>query len=122
MSFTLPAASPSSPPTELLAWAVLNLLAGLNLLHRLLAFLAVPPRPQKRAMRLPALRLLLAAAICLLVLSGCGTAPSPAWTSPPVPAELLTPPRPPVPLQPASPSKTPGATTPSTPASAPRTG
>lgn len=48
---------------------------------------------------------------CLLLLSACGTAPSPAAPCPPVPAELLTPPQPPVMLQPPTPLKTPGPTT-----------
>lgn len=58
----------------------------------------------------------------LPALSGCGTAPSPARISPPVPAGLLTPPRPPVLLTPASPSTTPGATMPSMRSGAPKTG
>lgn len=68
------------------------------------------------------LTLLVAVVISLLVLSGCGTAPLPARTSPPVPAGLLTPPRAPVLLHPASPLKTPGETTPSTPRPALKTG
>lgn len=52
---------------------------------------------------------------CLLLLSGCGTAPSQPSSCPPVPAHLTTPPAQPVLLMPASASKTPGTTTPSTP-------
>ena len=47
----------------------------------------------------------------LLMLSGCGTAPLPAATYPPVPAELMEPPQAPVLLQRPSPSRTPGPTT-----------
>lgn len=52
------------------------------------------------------------------LLSGCGTAPSPVLTYPPVPADLLTPPAKPVLLTPASPSTTPGTTRPSMPSPA----
>lgn len=58
----------------------------------------------------------------LWLLSGCGTAPSPVWTCPPVPAALMEAPQTPVPLIPGSTSATPGSTTPSTPPAAPPTG
>lgn len=67
--------------------------------------------PPLRAFRQAYLRTVALALPLLLMLSGCGTAPSraaPQWS---VPAELLTPPQEPVPLMPASPSKKPGPTT-----------
>lgn len=78
--------------------------------------------PQTFRARWPLLLMVVLVMVSALVLSGCGTAPLPARTSPPVPAGLLTPPRPPVLLTPASPSPTPGATTPSTPRPVPKTG
>ena len=78
--------------------------------------------PQTMRDRWPLLLMMVLAMVLVGVLSGCGTAPSPVRTNPPVPAGLLTPPRPPVLLIPVSPSTTPGATTPSTPSSAPKTG
>ena len=59
-----------------------------------------------------------------LLLSGCGTAPSPESTRQPVPAALLVPPKKPtllVPRTPDSSSKTPGPTMPATPKAAPKT-
>lgn len=51
----------------------------------------------------------------LWMLSACGTAPSPVWMCPPLPAELLMPAEPPVLLEPGSASRMPGTTTPPTP-------
>ena len=111
---------PAAEFPSLLPWAVLYLLVALVLLYRTRQFL-VRADQQSPTRRLPMLRLLMLAGICLLVLSGCGTAPSPAWTSPPVPAELLTPPSKPVLLRAPSPSTTPGETTKKTRASVPST-
>lgn len=79
----------------------------------------MPPRGQpappltsaQRAFRRAYLRTVGVGLPSLLVLSGCGTAPSRAETPLQVPAELLTPPQEPVMLTPASPSKKPGPTT-----------
>ena len=81
----------------------------------------------KRRVRTSGLRLQLLSmsALCsLLLLSACGTAPSPVLMQRPVPAALLVPPKAPtllqpklqpVPKAPASPSTTPGSTTQPTP-------
>ena len=69
-----------------------------------------------------AMMLLVLVLLLLLALSGCGTVPWQAQTSPSIPAGLLTPPRPPVLLKPASPSTMPGTTTAPTLKSAPVTG
>ena len=58
--------------------------------------------PLQRSFRQAYLRTVVLALPLLLMLSGCGTAPSRAAPSPRVPAELLTP---------VSPSRTPGPTT-----------
>lgn len=85
-----------------------------------LALILLPLRMWPRVIRVNGFLILLTA--LLLLLSGCGTAPSWVQTTPPVPAGLLTPPRPPVLLLPISPLAPPGTTRPSTPGSAPRTG
>ena len=59
--------------------------------------------------------LVAAAGASVLMLSGCGTAPSQAARCPPVPAELMEPPQEPALLQVKPSLKTPGPTTPKTP-------
>lgn len=71
----------------------------------------VPTSQLQRSFRQAYLRTVVLALPLLLMLSGCGTAPSRAAPSPRVPAELLTPPQEPVLLTPVSPSRTPGPTT-----------
>lgn len=80
----------------------------------------LPMEPASRSFRRSYLATLLSG--CLLMLSGCGTAPLPAALCPPVPAELMEPPQEPVPLQRPSNSVTPGTTTPRTPPDAASTG
>ena len=97
-------------------WLLTGLLALLATQHRM-----VWGRPAF-VRQTEAVVLVILGCCCLLALSGCGTVPWQAQTSPLVPAGLLTPPRPPVLLKPASPSTMPGTTTPATPRPALTTG
>lgn len=80
------------------------------------------PKHKVAAGRVLSLMMLALLSALVLVLSGCGTAPSLAPIRLWVPAELLTPPTPPVLLTPGSALPPPGPTTPKTPKPAPVTG
>lgn len=115
---------PHSTPLIAIFAATLLLLwcAALWLLQPAATRPSLKRRLHRRGLRLVALGL---AMFSLLLLSACGTVPSPALMHRPVPAALLVPPKAPLLLVPkarASASKTPGTTTPPTPAPARPTG
>lgn len=101
--------------------ALLVMLLGLCLVLlplRLVLRQGVPIQGAESLLMTRSFKTSLAAALgcgLLLVLSGCGTAPSQAPWCPPVPAELLTEPQEPVLLTPTSPSTRPGPTRSKTP-------
>ena len=106
----------SMPLIKTFAAVCLLLFLGLWLLSPAANRLGLTRRARMSGVRLQLLAI--AALSSLLLLSACGTAPSPAPTRRPVPAALLVPPKAPtllVPKAPASPSTTPGPTTPPTP-------
>lgn len=107
---------PSMPLIRTFAAVCLLLFLGLWLLSPAANRLGLTRRARMSGVRL---QLLSIAALCsLLLLSACGTVPSPAPTKRPVPAALLVPPKAPTLLVPKvqdSPSTTPGQTTPPTP-------
>lgn len=104
--------------------ALLVMLLGLCLVLlplRLVQQSGVPIQDVVSLLKMRSFKTSLAAALgcgLLLVLSGCGTAPSQAPWCPPVPAELLTPPQEPVPLTQTSPSTRLGPTKLKTPPAA----
>lgn len=108
-----------SAPAPVCLAVMLTLLLCLALVCLpLVAARPIMASPPVQAFRQAYLRTVALALPLLLVLSGCGTAPSRADPSPRVPAELLTPPQEPVMLTPASPSTRPGPTTSRTQAAA----
>ena len=111
---------------EVLWWSgVMGLALFVTLVLCLVVCLVVLWRqdsPPAMARRAAAVLMLALISALVLVLSGCGTAPSLAPTRLWVPAELLTPPAPPVLLMPGSGLRPPGSTTPPTLRLAPRTG
>lgn len=103
----------SLPPHLLLALLLLCLLLLLMPLARprLQAVPACEPELRRCARRWGLGYWTAAALGCLVMLSGCGTAPSRVCTCPEVPAELMEEPQKPVPLQRSTPSKTCSTTT-----------
>lgn len=109
----------SAPPSA--AWVVLILSVALMALPLVQPMAPRLARQAARGLRHYRVAYSLTLGVSLLLLSACGTAPLPAASCPPVPAELMTLPQEPVLLQPASPSTTRSTTTSSMPPDAVKT-